>query len=195
VHRPGLDLYCEQHVQALEKHGVNVQEVTGEDAVCLGGQELPPGQRRPSRCWPEVGGGQDPADGSLSHSVAQAEQLALDTPVPQRGFSRASCSTSARTSAVTGGRPEAFGYVHFRVTSRRCQASKVPESRSGAAAGVPAAASPGRRAQRGQPSPAVAATCRRKTATSWRRTKISASLAASLRASSASQPSTRTMNR
>jgi hypothetical protein len=39
------------------------------------------------------------------------------------------------------------------------------------------------------------ATCRRSTATSWRTTKISASLAASLRARSASQPSTRTMNR
>ena len=28
---------------------------------------------------------------------------------PQRGFCRASCSTSARTSAGTGGRPGAFG--------------------------------------------------------------------------------------
>jgi hypothetical protein len=38
-------------------------------------------------------------------------------------------------------------------------------------------------------------TCRRKTAISWRSTRISASLAASLRARSASQPSTRTINR
>ena len=38
-------------------------------------------------------------------------------------------------------------------------------------------------------------TCRRKTAISWRGTGISASLAASLRARSASQPSTRTINR
>ena len=39
------------------------------------------------------------------------------------------------------------------------------------------------------------ATCRRKTAISWRSIRISASLAASLRARSASQPSTRTINR
>jgi hypothetical protein len=39
------------------------------------------------------------------------------------------------------------------------------------------------------------ATCRRKTATSCRSTRISASLAASLRVSSVSQPATRTMNR
>jgi len=32
---------------------------------------------------------------------------------PQRGFSLASCSTSARISSGTGGRPGAFGYVHF----------------------------------------------------------------------------------
>ena len=38
-------------------------------------------------------------------------------------------------------------------------------------------------------------TCRRKTAISWRSTRISASLAASLRARSASQPRTRTINR
>jgi len=38
-------------------------------------------------------------------------------------------------------------------------------------------------------------TCRRKTAISWRSTGISASLATSLRAGSASQPSTRTINR
>jgi hypothetical protein len=38
-------------------------------------------------------------------------------------------------------------------------------------------------------------TCRRKTAVSWRSTRISASLAASLRARSASQPNTRTINR
>jgi hypothetical protein len=73
VHRPGLDLYREQHVQALEQHGVDVQEVAGKDGVCLGGQELPPGQRRPLRCRAEAGGGQDPSDGPLSHLVAQAE--------------------------------------------------------------------------------------------------------------------------
>jgi hypothetical protein len=31
-------------IHALEQHGVDVQEVAGNDAVCLGGQELPPGR-------------------------------------------------------------------------------------------------------------------------------------------------------
>ena len=32
VHGPGLDLHHEQHVQALEQDGVDVQEIAGEDA-------------------------------------------------------------------------------------------------------------------------------------------------------------------
>jgi hypothetical protein len=44
VRGPGLDLQHEQHVQALEQHGVDVQEITGKDAGCLGYQELPPGR-------------------------------------------------------------------------------------------------------------------------------------------------------
>jgi hypothetical protein len=36
---------------------------------------------------------------------------------PHRAFCRAIRSTSARTSAETGGRPAAFGYVHFLLTS------------------------------------------------------------------------------
>jgi hypothetical protein len=47
VHPPGLDFHHEQDVQALEEHGVNIQEVTRQDRGCLGGQELPPG-----RGWP-----------------------------------------------------------------------------------------------------------------------------------------------
>ena len=42
VHGPGPDLQHEQHVQALEQHRVDMQEVTGENAGSLGGQELPP---------------------------------------------------------------------------------------------------------------------------------------------------------
>ena len=39
VHGPGLELHGEQHIRALDKLGADVQEVTGQDARCLGGQE------------------------------------------------------------------------------------------------------------------------------------------------------------
>jgi hypothetical protein len=44
VHAALLDLHDEQHVQALEEHGVDVCEVACQDAGGLRGQELPPGR-------------------------------------------------------------------------------------------------------------------------------------------------------
>ena len=44
VHPAGLDLHHEEDVQAVEEHGVNVQEVACQDPGRLGGQELPPGR-------------------------------------------------------------------------------------------------------------------------------------------------------
>jgi hypothetical protein len=42
MHGPGLDLHHEQDVHAPEQDGVDVQEITCQDAGRLGGQELPP---------------------------------------------------------------------------------------------------------------------------------------------------------
>ena len=116
---------------------------------------------------------------------------------PHRGFCLASCSTSSRHLAR-----DRRASVAFRIGPLVLDQAPMPGaagcrvSRSGAAAGAWAAAAPGsaitaRSAQSGRGR----ATCRRSTATSCRSTRISASLAASLRARSASQPNTRTMNR
>jgi len=35
VHRPGLDLHHEQHIHALEQHGIDVQEIARQDGGCL----------------------------------------------------------------------------------------------------------------------------------------------------------------
>ena len=35
MHPPGADLHHEEHVQAPEEHGVNMQEVTRQDPGCL----------------------------------------------------------------------------------------------------------------------------------------------------------------
>jgi hypothetical protein len=44
VYPPGLDLHHEERVQAPEEHGVDVEEVEGQDPGLLRGQELPPGR-------------------------------------------------------------------------------------------------------------------------------------------------------
>ncbi len=54
LHPAGVMLDEHQHVQALEQHGVDVQEVHGEDPGSLGVQELPPRRglsgAAPGRC-------------------------------------------------------------------------------------------------------------------------------------------------
>jgi hypothetical protein len=69
MHHPGLDLDYEQHVYAREQDGVDVQEIAGQDAVCLSFQELPPCRRWLPRRGAEPGGGQDPADRPLPDPV------------------------------------------------------------------------------------------------------------------------------
>ena len=48
VHAPGAMLAEEQHVQAAQEHGIDVEEVRGEDRLRLGLKECPPGLPDPS---------------------------------------------------------------------------------------------------------------------------------------------------
>jgi len=110
---------------------------------------------------------------------------------PHAEFSRANRTTRWRTSSSMGGRPGWWGYVHFLQTSRRCQASRVAGvtircARSSRGSRRASAESTTRSGHDGRGLP----TWRRSTATSCRRTKISTFLAALVRASNASQPST-----
>jgi hypothetical protein len=127
VHRTGLDLQHDQHVQALQQHRVHVQEITGKDAGRLGGQELPPSRRCPSRRRAEPGRGQDPADRPLPHPVPQANQLTLDPPVsPARILPRQ--LLDQRAHLIRDRRASRHARVGpFLLTRRRCQASSVHE--------------------------------------------------------------------
>ena len=73
-------LHQEQNVDAGQADGVDVYEVTGQDAFGLGGEELGPRWSRPSWCRTHTGGGQDRPDGAGREPVAQASHLALDAP-------------------------------------------------------------------------------------------------------------------
>jgi hypothetical protein len=50
VHAPGAVLDEEQHIQAPQQHGVDVEEVRSEDRRGLPGQERPPGIAGPVPC-------------------------------------------------------------------------------------------------------------------------------------------------
>jgi hypothetical protein len=45
----------EEHIDPLQEHGVDVQEIDGENASRLGGEELLPGRSGPSRCGLQAG--------------------------------------------------------------------------------------------------------------------------------------------
>ncbi|MCW2918565.1 MAG: hypothetical protein JWN52_6633 [Actinomycetia bacterium] len=85
-----------------------------------GGQELPPGRRSPPRCRAKTGCGQDPADGALPHPMAQADQLALDSPVSPSGILLGQSDDQVTHRSGIGGLPGLFGYL------QRCLTSPVP---------------------------------------------------------------------
>ncbi len=109
---------------------------------------------------------------------------------PQVGLSVAVCSTSRRICAFVLGRPGwGCGWVQYRLTSALCHRIRVVGVMNRCA----------RRALDSNPDRAVISarsaqdrrgrlTWRRRSAFSWRSSRISAVLAASLRARSASQP-------
>jgi hypothetical protein len=105
VHGPGLELQREQHIQALQQHSIDVQEVTGQYAGCLSGQELPPGRRRPPRRGPSLAAARIRRIVPSPTRYPRPSSSPWMRRYPQRGFCRASCSTRARTSAGIGGRP------------------------------------------------------------------------------------------
>ena len=53
----------EQHVEGLERQGVDGEEVRRHDALGLGTQECPPGRSGSARCGAEASVLHDPSDG------------------------------------------------------------------------------------------------------------------------------------
>jgi hypothetical protein len=80
VHPAGPDLHHEQHVDPDQTDGVHVQEIAGEDALGLRGQELGPGRARPSRRGADSGAVEDDPHGAGPDVVAQVGQFTLDAP-------------------------------------------------------------------------------------------------------------------
>lgn len=114
--------------------------------------------------------------------------------IPRAEFSRASRRTRSRISLPAGRRPGWLGYGHLRWIRRRCQAGSVPGDQAMSATRRAADGS-ARPRWPGRPIRPRPVTCRRRTATSWRSTMISASFDACPRPSRSRQPKTRVMMR
>jgi hypothetical protein len=81
VKAPGVVFDEDEGVQAFECDGVEVEEIGGDDAVGLGGEELPPGWAGALWCGVDAGSVQDLPDGGGCDLVSEAGEFTLDAPV------------------------------------------------------------------------------------------------------------------
>ena len=111
-----------QHVQPLEEHRFHHQEVTGDDRVSLGGQELPPGRPGPPRRWVDTRGVQDLPHRGRGDRIPAPRQLTLDSPMPP-GRILPRHPNDQRLDRNTGRRSSWRRpvQVHVRATRSRCQ--------------------------------------------------------------------------
>jgi hypothetical protein len=94
-------------MQSLQRHGIRVQEIDGEDPCGLGTQELLPRVARATRRRIDPGGVQDHAGGGRRQGDAELQQLALD-PVPlEYSIGQLTCTIASRVVAVMVGWPGA----------------------------------------------------------------------------------------
>jgi len=84
VDHPTLELNHEKHIELVETDRVHDEEVSGQDALGLGGEELLPG-RSTARSWSETVAAKDPADRARGHADSEPAQLALDADTSPAG--------------------------------------------------------------------------------------------------------------
>jgi hypothetical protein len=81
VHAAGAMLDEEQHVQAAQERGIDVEEVHRQDRLRLGLQERPPGLSGSRRRWGDARVLEDPPHRGRRELVPKADQLTMDAPV------------------------------------------------------------------------------------------------------------------
>jgi len=74
-------LHDEQDVQPVQQQGIDAEVVRGENAVCLGGQELSPGRAVTARRGIDTGSLQDRPHRTGRNRVAEPGEFILDPPV------------------------------------------------------------------------------------------------------------------
>jgi hypothetical protein len=94
----------EQHIEAFEQHGVDMEEVRGHDTRRLDTQELAPGGTVAPRSRSQAVVLHDPGDGARGQAHPELEQLTLDAAVarsvrkPDSGGDQGSCISVAIAS-------------------------------------------------------------------------------------------------
>jgi hypothetical protein len=179
VHSPACKLDEEQRIHALQEDRVDGEAVAGDDPSSLLAQERPPARRGASRRRVKAVGAQHPPDRAGRHPNAKPQQLAVDALVaPPRVLAGKPHDqplhlVSDRRPSLAGGRvgpaPGHHAPMPAQQRLRRDQEHRPARRGSSRLNAASSGRSLGCRRGRG---------CwRRSTASSWRNTRISISLA------------------
>jgi len=76
------DLDHQQHVQALEQHRVDGEEVARQHALSLGGHKLPPGQIRAARRRIDARLLEHEPHSAGSHAAPKPQEFTMDAAIP-----------------------------------------------------------------------------------------------------------------
>jgi hypothetical protein len=127
VDHSALELNHEQHIELVETERVHDEEVGGQDALGLGGEELLPG-RSTARSWSETVASKDPADRARGDADPKPAKLALDATtspaavLPTEADDEIDNVIAERgTSRTSQGSPS----LPLATESSRCQRSRV----------------------------------------------------------------------
>jgi hypothetical protein len=82
---PGGVLDDEERVEPIQGDRVDVEQVAGQDRLCLRSEELRPGRTGPARRGVDPGGVQDFPDGGGADLVAETGEFAVDAAIPPGG--------------------------------------------------------------------------------------------------------------
>src|SRR3954447_20258329 len=86
VYTPGGVLDDEEGIQPVQGDGVEMEQVAGQDHLCLGVQNLPPGRACTTKRGVDPALAKDVPDGGGADPVAEAGQLAVDPAVAPGGI-------------------------------------------------------------------------------------------------------------
>ena len=126
VHAAGAVLDEEQHVQAPQEYGIDVEEARRQDRLRPGFKECPPGLPGSSGRGVDARVFEDLPHRRRGQLVPEPGQLTVNAAVSPAGLSLAISSTSTRTGFAALGRPGARrGQVQYRRTRWARQRRRV----------------------------------------------------------------------
>jgi hypothetical protein len=125
MHPTAVELDEEEHVQPLQPDRLDGEEVDRDHAMCLGSQELAPGEPRALPGRPEASLAKQLAHGRGRYRDAEPAKLADDPLIAPPSVLTREAQHELADLAPNWRAADSTGYVQRFATSRRCHRSSV----------------------------------------------------------------------